>query len=464
MQLRLAACATFFLISSALADAPFEDLSYPAAVKKAKENEKIVLIDFYTTWCGPCKMLDRRTWPDANVQKWLAKHAVCIKVDAEASREFAAKFKVRAYPTIIFVNPEGKVLDRIVGYRGPEAFIEAAEGALSGKDALTRAKEAFESGDTNDPMRRGDYAQKLVDLGEYQKALEHYLWCFDHGEQHSIGYGGVRVSFLLGYIKDLGERYPPAIAALRKRRDNCEKRVNDFIAGKKLKRKKNKQKGLMGLLGRVAGPTPPAICAVTSDLAALNDVLGDNERSIRTYDELRNCEHKNAELARSSLFHRIREPLLAARRYEDYVRDGDPVQNTLLSIQVHNIGKLTLTDDDEITKQILESSHTDAIMSAAANYEACVGADRLDLAKRIQRTILDFDSSFVTYDALVSGAVRANRFDVVRTLGDEAATKLTGEDAERLAKRVQDELSSPAAKAATKKAGEKPTEPNSSVP
>lgn len=451
MATRIAALVLVVFTGIAIADAPFEDLSYPAALKKAKESKKIVMIDFYTTWCGPCKMLDRITWADKDVQKWLGEHAVCMKVDAEASREFARRFKVRAYPTIVFIKADGKVLDTAVGFLQPKAFIEAAEGALSGKDALTRAREAFESGDTNDPMRRGRYADRLVQLGKYKQALENYLWCFDHGEEHMPAYSGVRVSFLLGNIKDLSNTYPPALAALKRRRDRCESIVRDFIEGKELPGDK-KQKGLLGLWNRIAGTEPTVIFEVAGDLAALNDTLGDNDRTLKIYGKLIKCDRAESKRARRAMFHRIEKELLAAHRYEDYLQDSDPVRDTAIEVQSLALASIHSKDIDEDTaKEMREYLRRHTLENGSKRYEACVGLNRDEVASKVKDTLIDFDASYLTYDMLVSSAVRAGRYDLLQSLGDEAAKKLGEEDASRIAKTVKDTLATSEARAAIEK-------------
>ncbi|MCB9854449.1 MAG: thioredoxin fold domain-containing protein [Phycisphaerales bacterium] len=457
MAHRIIALTAFFITSFAVAETPFEDISYPAAVRKAQAESKVVMIDFYTTWCPPCKMLDSRTWPNADVQKWLAKHAVSIKVDAEASKEFADRFKVRAYPTIVFVRPDGTVLDRLVGFHNPTNFIEAAEGVLSGKDAIARAREAFQAGDMNDPSRRDDFARKLVDYGDFQEALKHYLWCFDHGEQYQRSYSGVRVSFLLSNIKNLADTYPPAMAALKDRRDACEKKIRDFVAGEKLERKKSKEKGLLGFLGRVGGIELPPIFDVTGDLAALNNTLGDGARTINVYDELKACDRKASGTARKAMFHWIADDLLEARRYKDYVEDGDPVHSCTLQFEVFEFTKSQLGGEDKDTmKMVLEHTRTSAISDAGSGYEACVGANRLDLANQIKDGLIGFEASFFAFDTLISGAVRAGRFDLLQALSDEAQTKLGAEDASRIAASVNDYLATPEAKAALMKHRQQP--------
>src|SRR4051812_10717517 len=88
--------------TTAMADeGPFRDLSLDQAREVAtKEGKRLILIDFYTVWCEPCKKLDQTTWKDEGVRDWLAAEAVCLKVDAEKNEALAEKFRVNAYPTL----------------------------------------------------------------------------------------------------------------------------------------------------------------------------------------------------------------------------------------------------------------------------------------------------------------------------------------------------------------------------
>jgi thiol:disulfide interchange protein len=107
---------------------PFVSLTFDAALAEAKRADKVVMIDFFTTWCGPCKKLDRVTWKDPEVVKWLGEHAVAMKVDAEKNVELAKRFQVNAYPTMVFVDGGGKEVERLLGYYEPPAFLEKARG------------------------------------------------------------------------------------------------------------------------------------------------------------------------------------------------------------------------------------------------------------------------------------------------------------------------------------------------
>lgn len=91
--------------------------SYAAALAQAKKTGKPIFVDFYTTWCGPCKYLDAVTYKDpkfvAESRNW-----VMVKVDAEknpANVKLAEKFRVDGYPTMVFLRSNGKEAARAVG-------------------------------------------------------------------------------------------------------------------------------------------------------------------------------------------------------------------------------------------------------------------------------------------------------------------------------------------------------------
>jgi len=116
------------------------------ALKEAKERRKPVMIDFYTRWCRWCKELDRNTYADRRVDE-LSSNFVCVKVDAEKDMAAAARYDVRGYPTIVFLNPNGSLNSRVVGYRDPLRFRKAMETAMQHAAARSPGKPAPAKGD-----------------------------------------------------------------------------------------------------------------------------------------------------------------------------------------------------------------------------------------------------------------------------------------------------------------------------
>ena len=104
----------------------FQKLTYDKAIAKAKNDKKVVMVDFYTDWCGYCKKLDAETFTDKKVEQFLKDKTIAIKVNAEQDKKLATKYKVTGYPCLVFVNGEGKEVGRIPGYMPANSFLTAA--------------------------------------------------------------------------------------------------------------------------------------------------------------------------------------------------------------------------------------------------------------------------------------------------------------------------------------------------
>ena len=95
----------------------------PTALARAGNEKKLVMVDFYTDWCGWCRQLDRTTLSDSNVQRALG-GVVSVRLNAETDgREVARRFNVSGYPTILFLNASGDEVGRIPGYLEASPFL-----------------------------------------------------------------------------------------------------------------------------------------------------------------------------------------------------------------------------------------------------------------------------------------------------------------------------------------------------
>jgi len=110
----------------------FSTLKFSDALAEAGRQNRVVFVDFYTTWCPPCKEMDRSTWQDPAVIRLLTGRTIPLKIDAEKETQLAQKYNVDAYPTLLLIKPDGSVLDRVVGYKNGENLVAIVEQSLAG--------------------------------------------------------------------------------------------------------------------------------------------------------------------------------------------------------------------------------------------------------------------------------------------------------------------------------------------
>jgi thiol-disulfide isomerase/thioredoxin len=105
------------------------------AKAQAKKENKLIFIDCYTTWCGPCKNMAKKTFVDKAVGEYFNKNFICLKMDMEDGEgpDFASKYSIEAYPTYIFMDHTGAVKHRELGYIEATRFIEVGKVAASKK-------------------------------------------------------------------------------------------------------------------------------------------------------------------------------------------------------------------------------------------------------------------------------------------------------------------------------------------
>lgn len=126
-----------------------EWLSFEEMEAKQKITPKKVLIDVYTTWCGPCKMMDQITFAEPSLAQYINENFYAVKFDAETadtisfkgrnytnpyfdpnkspslrnkSHRLAQRFFVRGFPSLIFLDEKLKTLNVVPGYQAPRAM------------------------------------------------------------------------------------------------------------------------------------------------------------------------------------------------------------------------------------------------------------------------------------------------------------------------------------------------------
>jgi thiol-disulfide isomerase/thioredoxin len=96
---------------------------FAKAQAQAKKDKKRLVVDFATTWCGPCKLMDQFVYTAEDVVN-AAKDVVCVKLDGDVERELVKRFAITAYPTMLLLEADGTEVRREVGYQSVAATVK----------------------------------------------------------------------------------------------------------------------------------------------------------------------------------------------------------------------------------------------------------------------------------------------------------------------------------------------------
>ncbi len=101
--------------------------TWQEALNLSKSENKLIFLDAYASWCGPCKIMARTTFMDENVAAFFNKHFINVKMDMEKDLEgprLSGKYKLIAYPTLYFIDSTENVVQSTMGYYKPKPFIK----------------------------------------------------------------------------------------------------------------------------------------------------------------------------------------------------------------------------------------------------------------------------------------------------------------------------------------------------
>lgn len=159
----------------------FENGSFQDALEKAKAEEKVLFIDGYAIWCGPCKKMDKTVFQEEKVGNYFDQNLIALKVDVERGEgpELKKRLNIEGLPGYVFLDGDGNVIYRFSAAMPTDEFLKEVTLAVSyAKDpnSLGRLNEVYEE-KKNDENFLAIYLEQLhkgKSTG-YADVLEHYL-------------------------------------------------------------------------------------------------------------------------------------------------------------------------------------------------------------------------------------------------------------------------------------------------
>ena len=111
----------------------FIEEDWQKALLEAKKQNKLIFLDAYATWCGPCRLLKKKTFPDGKAGAFFNKHFINVAVDVEkgAGPGIARKYGISGLPTLMIIDAAGKPVTYTVGFINPAQLIEFGEHGLA---------------------------------------------------------------------------------------------------------------------------------------------------------------------------------------------------------------------------------------------------------------------------------------------------------------------------------------------
>jgi thioredoxin-related protein len=180
MSLKSLFSAALMLISISMLSAQgitFEKGSWAEVVSKAKAENKYIFVDAYAEWCGPCKWMAKNVFTDAKVAEHFNAKFVNYKFDMEKGEgpDFAKIYAVASYPTLLFFNPNGELVHKVLGAQPADQLLMQSEKAIDPTQQIFSMQKKYEAGERN-PEFLLKYINSLIQANEDpNEAVQAYL-------------------------------------------------------------------------------------------------------------------------------------------------------------------------------------------------------------------------------------------------------------------------------------------------
>lgn len=157
--------ALLLLQQTSFAGIKFQELNFNQALEKARAENKLVFVDVFAVWCGPCKYLTAEVFTDEALGDYINANFIAIKIDGEKADgpDLMLQYEISAYPTMLFVTPDQELRKQLVGAEGADVILNAAKIAVDPASSPSAVFEKrFAEGERDRDFLK-EYVQILLD-------------------------------------------------------------------------------------------------------------------------------------------------------------------------------------------------------------------------------------------------------------------------------------------------------------
>ncbi len=160
----------------------FFEGSFDEVKAEAKKQNKIIFIDCYTSWCGPCKWMSKNVFPDFRVGEFYNANFISYKLDMEKGdgKEVRKTYSVNAFPTLLFINAEGEIENRSLGACDTAEFIKIGKRSLDRENNFGALLRKYKNGDRS-PEFLYKYALACANINVPYDIKEYFITQKDSG-------------------------------------------------------------------------------------------------------------------------------------------------------------------------------------------------------------------------------------------------------------------------------------------
>lgn len=185
---------------------------YKTSLDRASEQDRLVMVEFYTSWCLYCGKMEKDTLGDERVVK-MAADFVCARLDADVQKAAAARYEPEGYPTVVFATPSGEEIVRVSGFRDADPFVKVMRIVSERGKEISRHMNTLETDPKNFEAREA-LASIFLDLGLGDRAVEHLNVALKSRDLDAEC--EERLTFQLGRAAAADEDYRKAVKILKK--------------------------------------------------------------------------------------------------------------------------------------------------------------------------------------------------------------------------------------------------------